>query len=316
MYVYTSEVEIEDFLQEYKRSRVIIETTTRATLNRAVEFEHKFNKPFYDFTTEEALEMYKSVHAISVVSLQNNNLVLKHAARWFAFKKNIEVANTYEEMTKDMLNEVVDIDKQKSLILSREDIEDIIEQLLNWTDKCIVWLLFYGVGGNLLKELTFMQWNQVSHSDLKVYFKSGKIIDITESSYDMLKQGFTEDELISFGETNRIAKVRSLGLYKARCNSLSDNDNQDSKEDQERRYRWVQRRLILISKDLGIRVTSGSLQNSGLLYHLQQGVKETGLEFREFTKTKQAESLARRYDILSEEFYAQILLDKFSMYFE
>jgi hypothetical protein len=49
MYVYTSEVEIEDFLQEYQRSRVIIMTTTRATLNRAVEFEHKFNKPFYDF---------------------------------------------------------------------------------------------------------------------------------------------------------------------------------------------------------------------------------------------------------------------------
>ena len=314
--MYTNEQEIEDFLQEYGRSRVIIETTTRATLNRAVEFEHKFNKPFYDFTTEEALEMYKSVHAISVVTLQNNNLVLKHAARWFAYKYKKEVANTYEEMTKDVLSEVVDVDKQRSLILSREDVEDIIEQLLNWTDKCIVWLLFYGVGGNLLKELTFMQWDQVSHSDLKVYFKSGKIIDITESAYDMLKQGFTEDELISFGETNRIAKVRSLGLYKARCNSLSDNDNQDSKEDQERRYRWVQRRLILISKDLGIRVTSGSLQNSGLLYHLQQGVKETGLEFKEFTKTKYAELLARRYDILSEEFYSQILLDKFSMYFE
>ena len=314
--MYTNEQEIEDFLQEYGRSRVIIETTTRATLNRAVEFEHRFNKPFYQFATEEALEMYKSVHAISVVTLQNNNLVLKHAARWFAYKYNKEVANTYEEITKDALSEVVDVEKQKSLILSREDVEDIIEQLLNWTDKCIVWLLFYGVGGNLLKELTFMQWNQVSHGDLKVYFKSGKIIDITENVYDMLKQGFEEDELISFGETNRIAKVRSLGLYKARCNSLSDNDNPEDKTDLERRYRWVQRRLILISKDLGIRLTSGSLQSSGLLYHLQQGVKETGLEFKEFTKTKYAELLARRYDILSEGFYSQILIDKFSMYVE
>ena len=314
--MYTNEQEIEDFLCEYKRSKIIIETTTRATLNRAVEFEHKFNKPFYQFTTEEALEMYKSVHAISVVTLQNNNLVLKHAARWFAYQYKKEVNNTYEEMTKDQLGTVVDVEKQRSLILSREDVEDIVEQLLNWTDKCIVWLLFYGVGGNLLKELTFMQWNQVNHSDLKVYFKSGKIIDITENAYDMLKQGFEEDELISFGETNRIAKVRSLGLYKARCNSLSDNDNPEDKTDLERRYRWVQRRLILISKDLGIRLTSGSLQSSGLLYHLQQGVKETGLEFKEFTKTKYAESLARRYDILSEEFYSQILLDKFSMYFE
>jgi hypothetical protein len=314
--VYTNEQEIEDFLQEYGRSRVIIETTTRATLNRAVEFEHKFNKPFYDFATEEALEMYKSVHAISVVTLQNNNLVLKHAARWFAYKYNKEVANTYEEMTKDMLDTVVDVEKKASLILSKEDVEDIIEQLLNWTDKCLVFLLFNGVGGNLLKELTFMQWNQVSRQDLKIYFRNGKVIDITNQDYEMLKQGFEEDELISFGETNRVAKVRSLGLYKARCNSLSDNDNPEDKTDQERRYRWVQRRLILISKDLGIRLTSGGLQSSGLLYHLQQGVKETGLDFREFTKTKYAESLARRYDILSEEFYAQILLDKFSMYFE
>ena len=314
--MYTNEQEVESFLKEYRRSRVIIETTTRATLNRAVEFEYKFNKPFYQFSTEEALEMYESVHAISVVTLQNNNLVLKHAARWFAHQYKKEVGSAYEEMTKDQLVTVVDVAKQRSLILSREDVEDIIEQLLNWTDKCIVWLLFYGVGGNLLKELTFMQWNQVSHSDLKVYFKSGKIIDITENAYDMLKQGFEEDELISFGETNRIAKVRSLGLYKARCNSLSENDNSEDKTDLERRYRWVQRRLILISKDLGIRLTSGSLQSSGLLYHLQQGVKETGLEFKEFTKTKYAESLARRYDILSEEFYSQILLDKFSMYFE
>lgn len=314
--MYTCEKEIDDFLREYQRSRVIIETTVRATLNRAIEFETKFNKPFYQFTIDEALEMYKSVHAISVVSLQNNNLVLKHAARWFAFKYNKTANNTYEEITKEMLNEAVDVEKQRSLILSREDVVDVMDQLLNWTDRCIVFLLFYGVGGNMLKELTFMQWNQVSRNDLKIYFKSGKTIDITEQDYEMLKHGFEEDELISFGETSRIAKVRSLGIYKARCNSLSDNDNSDDPTDQERRYRWVQRRLILISKDLGIRLTSGALQSSGLLYHLQRGVKETGLEFREFVKTKQAEVFARRYDILSKEFYGQILLDKFSVYFD
>ena len=55
--MYTSEKEIEDFLTEYKRSRVIIETTTRAALNRAIEFEDRFEKPFYQFTTDEALEM-------------------------------------------------------------------------------------------------------------------------------------------------------------------------------------------------------------------------------------------------------------------
>ena len=312
--MYTNEQEIESFLKEYRRSRVIIETTTRATLNRAVEFETKFNKPFYMFTAEEALEMYKSVHAISVVTLQNNNLVLKHASRWFAYQHKRTVANTYEDITKDMLAAAVDVDKQRSLILSKEDIEDVIDQLLNWTDKCLIWLLFNGAGGYLLKELTFMQWNQVSYKDLKIYFKSGKSIDITEGVYDMLKQGFAEEELISFGGTSRIAKVKSLGLYKARCNSLSDNDNPDDKTDQERRYRWVQRRLILISKDLGIRLTSGGVQSSGLLYYLQRGVEESGLNFREFVKTEYGKELARRYDIYSD-LYAQIIHDKFEQYF-
>lgn len=35
--------QIEEFLNDYKRSRVIIESSVRATLNRALEFEHKFN---------------------------------------------------------------------------------------------------------------------------------------------------------------------------------------------------------------------------------------------------------------------------------
>ena len=62
--------------------------------------------------------MYKNVHAISVVTLQNNNLVLKHATRWFAYQHKKEVSNTYEEMTKDQLSTVVDVAKQRSLILN------------------------------------------------------------------------------------------------------------------------------------------------------------------------------------------------------
>lgn len=313
--MYTSEVEIEDFLQEYKRSRVIIETTTRATLNRAVEFEHKFNKPFYDFTTEEALEMYKSVHAISVVSLQNNNLVLKHAARWFAFKKNIEVANTYEEMTKDVLSEAVDIDKQRSLILSREDIDNMQSNLLNAIDKAIIEMLFQGVGGDWLKELTFMDASQVDRINSRIYFKTGKVIPVTDDICDLLMEAFAEDELISFGTTSRVSKVTGPWLYKIRCNALSDNADYNDEQSIERRYRFIQRRLLLISKDLGVRLTSGGLQSSGLLWHLRRGVEETGLSFREFVKTKRAEELARRYDIMSEEFFSQILVDKFERYF-
>ena len=67
----TTEMEMELFLTEYKRSRVIVEASVRAILNRALEFEKKFQKPFYEFTIDEILEMYKAAHAISDRSLQN-----------------------------------------------------------------------------------------------------------------------------------------------------------------------------------------------------------------------------------------------------
>ena len=313
--MYTSELEIEDFLKEYKRSRVIIETTTRATLNRAVEFEHKFNKPFYQFTTEEALEMYKSVHAISVVTLQNNNLVLKHAARWFAYKHKKEVANTYEEMTKDMLNEVVDVEKQKSLILSREDIDNLKDNLLNKIDQAIVEMLFQGAGGEWLKEVSFLDRRQVDREHLMVYFKTGKNIPVTDEICDLLMEAFAEDELISFGSTTRVAKVTGSGLYKVRANALSDNSDYTDPQSIERRYRFIQRRLLLITKDLGIRLKASGLQASGLLHYIRLGMEETGLSFKEFVRTERAKWLAQRYDIRSD-LYSQIIQDKLGQYFE
>jgi hypothetical protein len=313
--LYTSELEIEEFLNEYARSRVIIITTARATLNRAVGFEHKFGKPFYQFTTDEALEMYESAHTISAVSLQNSNLVLKHAVRWFAHQHGVEVSDAYENMTKEQLGTVIDVEKQRSMILSREDIDNIQGNLLNAIDRAIVEMLFQGVGGESLKELTFMDASNVDRINSRLYFRTGKSIPVTDGICDMLMEAFAEDELMSFGSTSRVSKVSGRGIYKLRCNVLSDNDNPDDKADRERRYRWVQRRLILMSQDLGIKLTAGGLQDSGLLHHIQLCVKEMGLGFREFVKTEQAKELARRYDIKSEEFFSQILAEKFGQYF-
>jgi hypothetical protein len=313
IYVYTSEKEVNSFLQEYKRSKVIIETTTRAILNRAIEFEEKFGKPFYEFTTEQALEMYESAHAISVVSLQNMNLLLKNASRWFAYKHGKTFESVYENITKDILLNVIDVEKQKSMVLSREDVDDIKANLLNYTDKAIIEALFLGFGSLWLRELSFFQTSQVDTSDYVVYFKTGKSIPIDKETYELFKAACEEDELLSFGSTARVAKVVSHGIYKVRANALSSNSDWNSEADLERRYRFLLRRVALISKDLGVKISPTGLQSSGLLWHLQQGIKETGMTFREYVKTSMAGELAKRYDIMSD-LYAQILLEKFEAF--
>ena len=311
----TTERQIEDFIEEYKHSRVIVEATVRASLNRALEFEQKFQKPFYEFSTDDVLEMYKSTHAISDRSLQNTNLTLKHAARWMIDKKGIDVHSIYESITKELIQGCVDTQRKASLILTKNELENIQEELLNWTDKAILFLLFEGVGGHMLKELMFMDWEQVSRKDLKIYFRSGKVIDITVADYELLKQAFQEEELISFGSTNRVSQVKSLGIYKARFNSLSDNDDMTNPADVERRYRFCQRRLMLISKDLGINITSGSIQESGFLHYIKEGIQQSGLDFLQYIKTEECKALARQYDLYTD-LYVQIVKEKFYKYFQ
>ena len=313
--MYTTELEVESFLEEYKRSRVVIETTVRASINRALTFEHKFKKPFYQFEVDEILEMYKSVHAISDRSLQNVNLTLKHAARWIIDYKKINITSAYEDITKELILNCVDSSKRKNMILIKDNLLEIQSDLVNWTDRGILFLLFEGVGGHMLKELMFMDWSQVSRKDLKIYFRSGKIIDITAADYELLHNAFREEELISFGTTSRISKVKSLGLYKARFNSLSDNDDITNSGDVERRYRFCQRRLMLISKDLGVNITSGSIQESGFLHYIKQGMRDSNLDFLQYIKTEECKSLARRYDLYTD-LYVQVVKDKFYQYFQ
>ena len=309
--MYTTETQIEEFLTEYKRSRVVAETSVRAILKRAAGWEKSYDKAFYEFNKEEALEMFKSAHAISVVSLQNANLTLKHASRYFL---KMAGGSVYESIGKYDLADCVDKNKRDGLMLSREDLTNIQNDLLNATDKGILEMLFLGAGGNWLKELTFFDINQISKADGVVYFRTGKIIQITNEQYDMIKEACEETELLSFGDTMRISKVQSEGFYKIRCNALSTNSDPSNEQDMERRFRFIQRRLALISKDLDVKLTSGGIQSSGLLWNLRNMVAESGLTFREYVKTEEAKSLARRYDITSD-FYSQILVDKFDKFF-
>lgn len=305
---------VEEFLNDYRRSRVIIESSVRASLNRALEFEKQFQKPFYEFTIDEVLEMYKSINAISIRSIQNVNLTLKHASRYILHQQGKEITNVYDNITKELVETCIDTNKQKNLVLSREDLTNIQNELINYTDKCILEMLFLGVGGQWLKELTFFDISQASRKDGMLYFKTGKVIKIDNDAYELIKAACNEDELVSFGETSRISQVKSFGIYKARFNALSDNDDITDDKAVERRYRFIQRRLMLIAKDLEISITSGSIQESGFLYYIKEGMAANNMEFLEYIKTKECQNLAKRYDLYTN-LYVQVIKEKFLKYF-
>lgn len=313
--MYTTEKDIESFVKEYLSSKITIESSLRAILNRALEYERKFKKFFYEFTKEEALIMFKEADSISATSLLNSCLILKHASNFLLFTKGKKLTNIYEIITKDDLKLCVNTQKKSSMLITKEQLTEIQNQLLNYTDMAIIELLFRGVGAtDWAHELTFLTQKQISKQDMCIYFRNGKKVDIDQRCYTMLIEAAREDELMSYN-SSRVSKVGCVGvIYKVRCNVITVNDNIKDQKVKERRFRWMQRRMQIINDFLGLSLTPSSILDSGLLYEIRKGMELNGLTFRKYIATQEACELSQRYGIYSK-FYQVTLVDKFKTYF-
>lgn len=313
--MFTTETQIDEFVKEYLSVKVVVESSLRAILNRAVEYERVFNKPFWEFTKEEALAMFKEAGSISATSLLNSCLVLKHAVNWINYTKGKNATNIYETITKDDLKLCVDIKKKNSMIITREQLVEIENQLLNYTDMAILELLFRGIGViDWANELTFLNKNQISKVDMCIYFKNGKKVEIDQYCHHILTEAAREDELMSYN-SSRVSKVVPEGvIYKIRHNAITVNDDKNDQRVKERRFRWMQRRIQIINDYLGLNLTPSSIIDSGLLYEIRKNMELSALPFRQYIATQEACELSQRYGIYSK-FYQVTLVDKFKTYF-
>lgn len=301
---------IEAFSEKMIREKRICETTLHSVLRRARAFEDVFGKPFYEFDVPEILEMYESVNSISVRSLQNMNLFMKEASIFFSS----DTRNRFELITKEHLVSCVNTEKRKSFILSKKELYDMIDCLSNYTDKAIALLLFLGAGGRKLREITFCGKDSIKEERGSIVFDTGKRLYLSGEELYIIKAAFEENELCSFENSFVSTPVISFGIYKMRYNTKSTNSNPEDEGDAERRYRFLRRRLCLMSEFLEIPLTPCALQTSGLLWNLKESMERENIPFRRFVKTDKARTLAARYDIKSN-FVPQILVDKFLKYF-
>ena len=187
-------------------------------------------------------------------------------------------------------------------------------ELLNVTDRAILEMLFMGAGGRWCKELSFLNRDNLSITDKCVYFKTGKQIHIDSRVINLLLEAFDETEIVSYSGLMKISRVKSLGIYKMRSNALSDNSDPNDEGDQERRFRFIQRRLHIISEYVGVELKASIIQDSGLLHRIKHGITASDMPFREFVNSDQGRALARQYDIYSE-FAPSVLISKFIEYF-
>lgn len=292
-----NEAQKEIFIKEYLRSKVVAETSLYAIFKKTEDFEEKLNKDVSKFTRDEILDMLAKFKAKSINSLLNYTIVLKHYSR-FVF--GAVGTNAYESIGKADVADMVD--KNANILLTREELDDIEVQLLNWVDKAIIELLWNGVAGKNMEDIYSVSEDCVQGNILRV---NEKEFPMTDRLRELLPKAFAETELMSYGNTMRVIDVNGKGkIYKERPNARGI-DTPDI------RFRWVYRKIQIFRDYLDMPgLTMKNIAASGLWHYLQLCIEKTKLDLRTFLRTKEGKELAMRYGF-SESYYIDNICQKY-----
>ena len=290
----------ETFIKEYLRSKVIAETSLYAIFKKTEDFEEKLNKDVSKFTRDEILDMLAKFKAKSINSLLNYTIVLKHYSR-FVF--GAVGTNAYESIGKADVSDMVD--KNANILLTREELDDVEVQLLNWVDKAIIELLWNDVAGKNMEDIYSVSEDCVQGNILRV---NEKEFPMTDRLRELLPKAFAETELMSYGNTMRVIEVNGKGkIYKERPNARGI-DTPDI------RFRWVYRKIQIFRDYLDMPgLTMKNIAASGLWHYLQLCMEKTKLDLRTFLRTKEGKELAMRYGF-SESYYIDNICQKYEQH--
>jgi hypothetical protein len=283
----------EGFIKDYLRSRVIQKTTLYGLFRKIEPYEEDLQKDISEFTRDEALAMYTGLKSRSIYTLMNNNTVLKAYCAWVKYHHGLKADDVYEKITIDDLKPCVD--KNASKLLSKEEIIEIEDQLLNVTDAAIVQCLFEAIAGPSMRDITELNESMLDKENKCLVFPDGRVFDISDRLCNLLEEAFQEETYICYGETLRAKQLKGKGkLFK-------DRDNVHAADSDDRRFRAVYRKIRVIRDYVGIKeLTMKGIAASGFLYYLRNCLNETGLGLKEFLQTESGEQLMLRYGYESE----------------
>ena len=273
---------------DYMRSRVVQKTTLTGLFRKIEPYETELNKDICLFTKDEAIKMYIELKSRSVYTLLNNNVVLKAYTAWQKHYNGLNIENTYENITIDDLRPCVDVKSSK--ILSREEITEIEEQLLNITDSAIIECLFQGIAGPSMRDITSLHKDMLNKEKKCLVFPDGRVFDISDRLCELLDTEFDEEKYICYGESLRVKKLEGKGkLFKER-------DNTHAADSDDRRFRAVYRKIMVIRDYVGIKeLTMKGIAAAGFLHYLKSNLNESDLSLKEFLRTEKGEKLMDRY---------------------
>ena len=278
----------ECFIEDYMAMRTVAKTSLRSLFKKTAPYEKENGKDCSQFIRAEILAMYKGFEAKSADVLLNYNTILKAYSKWQNSNRFPDGCNFYAEISQDTLIPLVPEDAAK--LLTREDILEIENQLLNWTDKAIVECLWEGLSGDSMLDLVSLSAECVDVEQKNVIFPDGRSFPLTDRLLELLLHAFEETEYQCYGESMRTKTLNRRGyLYKER-------ENAHALDSDDKYLRWVYRKIQIFRDYVGIKkFTMKNISASGMCHYLRIETATTGLDLRNYLKSDAGAAIMDKY---------------------
>lgn len=275
-------------------------------------FEEKNGKDVCEWTTSEIMEFYKYIDAYSFSSLVVRNSNLTQYTNWCLTETLVpDGQNHYQEIRPDMLESCVNKEFLSKLIISREDLVRVIDELPNYTDRYMMLAFFEGICGIRYSEMTSLKIDDISGN--KATLRSGRVLTISDKLKEIAEFAAAEESYQTYGPAGKVVKYSDLNSSGAIFKVIKKNR---PIADDSSMVQVVCRRFVKALDYLGLpkRMTIKNLMVSGKLNFIKCIMEREGKTVEEVIVDNRDEINAR-YDVDQIKSSA-VFLRKYRQYFE
>lgn len=265
--------------------------------NKFEHFEEEYGKDLSEFTTPEILSAYKFQMFGSIETLLTLNTQLKKYTAYCLYRNLVKDGqNHFNEMDKDILNDCISKYAFELSILSREQLEEEIENLYNPSEKFMALAYFEGLRGKDSCDLIEARVEQIKGNEF--HLASGRTLEVSDLLIKYAIESANEYEYIPYRLSDR---ERNWQLtFKADDERVLKNLYNANSTEIKAQKRNLNTKLIRIKDYLGLEAISiTSLRESGRIDLLKR-LMEKGdyLSFRA-CYIENRDLIEYRYGVLS-----------------
>ena len=279
---------------------------------KTAPFEEKNGKDVCEWTPREIMDYYKYLDAYSLSSLVVVNSNLTQYTNWCLTETLVpDGQNHFQEIRPDMLNSCVNKKYLDQMIISRENLVKMVDELPNYTDRFMILAFFEGICGPKYSDMTSAKITDI-HED-RIALVSGKEQPISSKLKDIATFAAEEDSYQTYGATGKSIKYSDLNesdiIFKvAKKNRAGNNDSAMTQ--------IVCRRFSKATEYIGLpgRMTIKNMMISGKINYIKDLMDKENLQIEEVI-AKYKKQIDTRYDV--EKIISPVVfMRKYGQYFE